>query len=369
MPRRVSGVPGRRRLAYLLGAFAVAGGVVAGVACNVQGFDPQSRVDSVRLLAVKADKPYANPGEVVTLEALVADARPVKPRPLKIYWIPIVCLNPRDDLYYQCFAPTPDGGVADGGTRFFSTLDAGAAADAAAPAPRAGSPLDSIPAGIDLGPFLPQGRTFTFTMPGDAIIPRVGTSPYGLAVIFNIACAGRVELATRNPTGGPQQVPILCKDEAGNALPPRDYVIGISRVYSYGDRTNKNPILEKVTLDGKDVDLNEGITLDRCTTERSADCKENKLDVVVSEASWEPNPSEVTREGAQPREQIWVDYYSNIGQFDNEARLLFDVTKGKVQDSAVTYRSPRESVAGSIWAVVHDNRGGAAWVVFPVRTR
>lgn len=367
-----------RRIAVLVALLVV---LVMGAlfACNANGFDPQSKVDSVRLFVVKADKPYVKPGETVTLEALVTDGRKVKPRPAKLYWIPVLCLNPREDLYYFCFAPPGDGGAQAGATRLVPIgplagfggdggTEAGAASSADAGA--GGSPFQQIPTGVDLAPFLPQGPSFTFTMPVDAIQPRTGaTAPYGLGIVFNILCAGRVELAARNPEGGNQQVPVRCTDDDGNALPPSDYVIGISRVYAYQDRTNGNPVIEKVTLEGQDVDIGAGITLEKCAYgTRERDCKENKIDVRVSDSSWEINPGEVERNGPL-REQIWVDYYSDIGVFENDARLLFDTQKGRAPDSPVSLRSGYQVVDGTMWVVVHDNRGGASWTIVPLHVR
>src|SRR5689334_8169 len=100
-----------RRLVFSAAALAV------GIAC-ASGFDPPSKVDSVRMFGVRVDKPYAKPGETVTLDVLMTDARKVHPRPLKLYWVPIVCMNPRDDLYYLCFAPNAlaDAGADNGMT-------------------------------------------------------------------------------------------------------------------------------------------------------------------------------------------------------------------------------------------------------------
>lgn len=352
-----------RARTFLFGSLgALALGVGALVAC-VSGFDPQSKVDSVRLFGVRADKPYAKPGDDVNLEVLMTDARKVKARPLKLYWIPVVCVNPRDDLYYLCFAPPTDAGpsfipagpLADAGLE--GGVDAGGFSGAA---------LDNIPTGIDLGPFLPQGTTFSFHMPANAVQPRQGIDPYGIAIVFNIACAGQVRLAARDPSGGPQQVPVLCTDEDGNKLPPSDYVIGISRVYAYDTRTNANPVIEKMTKDGVDVDQSAGITVDTCKAEKRADCKEIKIDVRVPDDAWEVNPAEV---GVTRHEQVWVDYYSDIGEFDSDARLLFDTTKGRVSESETKYRAPADPVDGTLWAVVHDNRGGAAFYVTSIHVR
>jgi hypothetical protein len=358
-------LPRLRSLVLALGAScAVTAGVL--VACGPQAFDPQSKVDSVRMFAVRADKPYAKPGEEVTLDVLMTDARRERPEPMEVYWIPIVCTNPRDDLYYLCFAPDQE----DAGTRL---VPAGPLADAGVEAgtlPEAGADdlLSRLPVGIDLSPFLPKGPSFSFRMPDDVIRPREGTAPYGLAVVFNIACAGRIVLAERDPAGGPQQIPLQCVDRDRNKLPPSDYVIGISRVYAYADRTNTNPVIESATLAGQPVDIRAGITLPKCVAERRSECQKHEIDIRVSDSSWEENPSEVAT-GRRLREQIWVAYFSDQGSFENDARLLFDSQKGRVTESAVVYRAPNEPGEGTIWAVVHDNRGGAAWVTIPLHVQ
>lgn len=350
---------------------AVGGGVLGGVACGGSAFDSQSKVTSVRVFGVRPDKPYAKPGETVTLEVLSTDARRNKPRPLKIFWIPIVCINPREDLYYLCFLPsqTADGGAQPGGARLIPPfpVDAGAPDGGGVPGPAAGASLASIPEGIDLSPFLPQGPKFSFRMPDDVIQQRPGSPPYGLAIVFNIACAGQVRFAERTGSS-PQQIPIRCTDEEGNQLSPDDYVIGINRVYSYLDRNNTNPVVEKVTLDGRDVDPVQGITIDRCVASRRADCNPVKIDVKVSDSSWEENPSATGPADAR-REQIWVTYYSDIGDLKDDARLLFDSKTGRINESEVEYRAPYEPSEGTLWAVVHDNRAGAAFVVLPIRVK
>jgi hypothetical protein len=368
------------RHAFALTALLALAALLA-FACGGGDFDPQSKVDSVRLFGVRADKPYARPGETVNLEILGTDGRKEKPRPLKTFWIPLVCMNPPNDLYYLCFAAAL-GGSSDGGTggnanagagatrgpTFFPAgpfADAGAGGAAGA---ATGNPLANIPRGVDLSAFLPQGDTFSFTMPADAIQPRVGTDPYGLAILFNIACAGQVRLAELDPTGGAQQVPIQCTDESGVPLPPSDYVIGISRVYAYETRTNTNPVIEKLTFEGQDVDVAKGITLDRCTDVKRTDCPEKKLDVRVSDSSWEENPSEVI-DGRVLREQIWASLYSDKGDLEVEARLLFDTTKGRPSKTEVKFKAAAEPGTGTIWAFVHDNRGGAAWLVVPVTVK
>jgi hypothetical protein len=348
----------------LLPSFLVVAGLAlaaAMFACGGADFDPQSVVDSVRIFGVRPDKPFASPGDTVTLEVLAADRRKAQPRPMKIFWIPIVCLNPREDLYYLCFGAALPG---DAGATLEAPFpgDGGATLSGDAGATVGGSPLQQIPTNVDLGPLLHQGNTFSFQMPPNAIQPRDGTPPYGLAIVFNIACAGQVRLAERSGEN-PQQVPILCTDEQGAPLSPSDYVIGINRVYSYANQTNTNPVVDGVTLDGNPVDLKKGITLPHCVAKKRIDCDKHKIDVHVTDASWEPNPTE----GAPDiREQIWATYYSDIGDIENDARLLFDTRAGRVDDSGDNYRAPYDPSEGTLWVVVHDNRAGAAFVVLPL---
>lgn len=360
-----------RLRSFLLCSLLLVGcALLFGLACGASAFDPQSKVSSVRMFGVRPDKPYAKPGETVTLEVLATDGRREKARPLTIFWIPVVCINPREDLYYGCFIPAqlPDGGTFAGGSRLVPPFppDGGAAASGDGGAPVGVGGLSSIPVGIELSPLLPQGSTFSFQMPADVIKKRPGLPDYGLAIVFNIACAGQVRLAERTGNN-PQQVPIQCTDENGVPLSPDDYVIGINRVYSYADRTNANPIVERVTLDGADVDPQKGITVDHCVGDRRADCKPVKIDVKVAESSWEPNPDPDGK--TTKREQIWVTYYSDLGDFKDEARLLYDSTKGRVSESDVEWRAPYDPGEGTLWAVVHDNRAGAAFVVLPLHVK
>jgi hypothetical protein len=338
-----------------LGLFLAACAVVVAFAGCGSAFDAQSKVTGVRMFGVRADKPFAKPGETVTLEVLAADGRAERPRPLRVFWVPIVCANPRDDLYFLCFAGA--GLDSDAGARLLPPFPV--AAGGALP-----EGVRGIPTNVDLSGFLPQGTSFQFRMPDDVIVPRRGTPPYGLAIVFNIACAGQVRWVERSG-GSPQQLPLRCTDEAGTPLSPDDYVIGINRVYSYADRTNGNPVVERVTLDGVDVDVTKGITVARCEAPRREDCPARKINIQVAESSWEPNPAPGAAAGQ--REQIWVAYYSDLGEFKNDARLLFDARQGRVSESDVEFRAPDKPGGGTVWAVVHDNRAGAAFVSFPVR--
>lgn len=332
------------------------------VACGPRPFQPQSVIDNVRVLASKTDTPYALPGEDVTVDLLVADGRRTKPRPLVVGWLPLLCINPAADLYYACFAPQ---------TRVVGAT--GVVADPAAPAPATpglpSGPLDlGSLAGTDITDFLVKGERFSFTMPEDAIIPHAQSGQdYGLVMLFNIACAGRVRIAPIDPAAGTQQMPLECVDENGTKLGADDYIVGFTRVYSYRDRRNGNPAISRVLYRGQPVDLNTGITVPLCTESRRIECDTLELDVDTPAESQEEKTGETLLDGTVPREQVYAQYYSTLGIFTQDARLLYDSASGLVPDRAVDFIPPANPGLGRIYVVVKDDRGGTSWVDFPLR--
>jgi hypothetical protein len=320
--------------------------------CGNTDFDPQSKVQTVRVLSTRADKPYAKPGEQINLEVLVADGRANKARPVITAWIPFPCLNPRDDLYYLCFAGAPN-----------TTAGAGGGNN--------NNPLGQLRPGQDVTRFLPQGASYSFTMPEAAIIPRRSGDPYGLVVIFYIACAGRILIDELDPSKGVQQIPLACVDEFGARLPPSEYVIGLTRVYAYQNRRNENPVLQGVTFQGQPIDPKVGVTVDRCTeTEMNKDkCPELNFDINVPESSQELNEGERDADGNVLREQLWATFYSTFGSFDGDARLLYDTRTGRNSDSKIRFYPIAPAQTGTMWVVVKDNRGGTNWLDFPLTVR
>ncbi len=333
--------------------------VSVAASCGPADFEPQSKLASVRILASRADKPYAKPGEAVHLEVLAVDGRADQTRPMKLYWLPFVCENPAKDAYYACFAPPASGAA-----------DAGAAAGSDGGGGGASAALRLLRPGVDLTPFLKTGPTYDITMPADAVTshPHVEgiDTPYGVAILFNVACAGHLEIVASDPSTGPQQVPLACFDENENKLDPSQYVIGFTRVYAYDTRANANPVIDHVSFEGNPVDLTHGIDMDHCATPKRRDCPELKLDVTVTPDSWEVNPSDKDPNGNVRHEQIWAAYFSSIGQLASDARLLYDPAQGLVSGSEVKYQAPNEVGDGTLWIAVHDNRGGASWVSVPI---
>jgi hypothetical protein len=325
------------------------------LACGPAGFDPIGKLESVRVLAAKADNPYARPGDKVTLTIDAFDARSglnAGGSPMKIYWLPFLCEDPPSDLYYACFGSlvSSGGGGGGGGGGVF-------------------------PPNVDVTDFLQQGTTTTFTMPDDVITKHAFTQglpeQYGVVFSFAMACAGRVKtLAIDLESGNGQTVPLGCFDDQGNQLGPDDYVFTYTRTYAYETATNANPEIDGVTFDGQTVDTNAGVVIQHCDGKTNGSCDGHPVNVTIPDSSWElATGAPIAPDGTQLHEQIWADYYFTLDNFESDGKLLFDARTGRVSGSDNKYLAPFEPGQGRLFIVVHDNRDGAAWVDFPIFVR
>lgn len=296
-------------------------------------FEAPSQVDGVRVLANRADSPYAVPGATVNITSLAVDARPNPSEPMHVYWLPGACINPPGDLYYQCFSQF--GGV--------------------------------LPSGVDLGPLLTAGDSFSFQMPADVIESHAnidGRDPYGLAVVFTLACAGRVEYVPPVPGGSPDAVPFVCLDSAGARLGANDFVFAYSLVYAFADRSNENPVLEQVTYGGTPLDPDQGLSISHCQESKIDDCPATKLDVSVPSSSQELDPSNLDGNGNPLKVTLYVQYFSTGGKISNDTVVIFDPRNGRLRATGDDFRAPLRAGEYRMWAVVHDNRGGVTWQEF-----
>jgi hypothetical protein len=269
---------------------------------------------------------------------------------MEVFWLPAPCINPSGDDYFACF----------------SSYDPGSSGTRSGPG---GVPLTT---GSDLTRFLAAGDTFSFAMPSGVIASHplvAGTRyRYGLAVAFVVACAGHLELVRRDP-GNPQASPIACMNAEHVPVAPGDYAIGFVRVYAYESLRNQNPVIDHVSYGGLAIQAAATLAAPRCTTRSENDCPKTDLDTIVPPASDELNPLDVDPSGNPRREQIWVDYYATTGQLGDDGRVLYDPSKGKLNGTATSFQAAQQPASGTLWAVVHDNRGGTAWESLPVVTR
>jgi hypothetical protein len=302
--------------------------------CQEQTLEAPSTLTSVRVLATRADRPYTPPGAAVNMEVLAVDGRANPSEPMRVYWLPAPCMNPPGDAYYGCFA------------------EFGAA----------------FRAGVDLSAELHAGDTFAFEMPSDAIDSHPSAqsqSPYGLAVVFTLACAGHVEYRPELARS-PDAIPFACFDPAGRELDANDFVFAFSLVYAFSDRANANPLLESVTFGGTPIDPVAGVQLRHCESSSIDDCPATKLDVVVPGSSQEPDPSNLTADGAVLNESLYVQYYARAGKFSNDATTIFDAHAGRLENTGNDFRVPQQPGEYELFTVLHDNRGGATWQRLPL---
>jgi hypothetical protein len=297
-------------------------------------FDPASKIESVRILATRADKPYAAPGDAVALDMLAFDGRSSKPEPMRTYWVPSICANPKSDTYYNCYPAF--------GTQFQP--------------------------GVDISSQLQEGTEFTFQVPGDVIDAHAknsNTTNYGLVVVFSVACAGHVEYV-ENRSGGADALPLGCFDSAHNQLGANDFVFAYSVVYSFTDRTNANPVINAVSFGGATVEPQVGASIGHCSQADIERCAPVALDIAVSDESQEVDPGNLDTNNNPLREEIWVDYYVTAGKLKHDMLILLEPHNGRVTDTSNGYYAPAASGNGVLWAVVHDNRGGVNWMQVPL---
>jgi hypothetical protein len=346
--------------------------------CAPSGFADETLVATVRILASSSEPAYAQPGSMVSVQALAVDGRPSQPEPMTLFWLPFVCEDPVDDAYFACFQGLGSG-------------DAGAPGDGGA----VPSGIDGLASGTDITSLLSTGESHSFQIPADVVsqhTPVPGElSPYGLAIVFNIACAGHsIKLLPVDPSSdNPQHVPVGCFDENGNQLGPDDWVFGFSRIYAFAPDagpngtaiTNANPIISSVDVAGTplEVTLTPGMTqvyaTPTFTTSHCAgngpSCANVAIGPVVPASSWEVT-QQTDVNGNPQHEEIWADFYSTFGKMSGSATLLYDATKGSIGGPSVTdlqFSPPDQAGSGFIWIVVHDNRGGASWVTIPLQAQ
>jgi hypothetical protein len=362
----------------LVGAFACLAWLAS--SCAPTSYVGSEILSSVRILATSADPAYAQPGQVVNVQMLAYDGRPAADRAdagMNLDWI-AGCKDPANDAYFACYpprggaifpvvpnaAPLDAGTPSDGGTTVCATLD------------------------DDAGVAAPTIGRASFTMPLDAVSAHpftAGTAPYGLAFIFNMACAGDAGPLPISPSNiNPQQIPFTCYDPSGKVRGPDEYVLGFNRVYAYaadagpggGPLMNQNPVIQGVDLPsdmsppcfaGTPPSYVTGpITAKLCVP--GGPCPQVQLGPIIPKETQEDNP--VTG----MRELVWVDYYSTFGSLSDSARLLADPTAGLItlRDKVDTnfqppVPGPNDPHAGYIFLVVHDDRGGVSWVTVPVQ--
>ncbi len=288
--------------------------LLATCACE-EPFDPGSRVNSLRVLAVEADQPYAAPGQTVRLQALSFDP---DNRPISWAWLPCA---------------SPEIGTAQGCLDFLASLDE-------TPTPLAyGEGQDSL----------------LIDIPANALeqLPEV-LRPAAQFGVLSMACPGEIELL--DPGEG--TLPFRCLDAVtGRELDLHDSIVGLKRIWVREEDRNDNPIIDEVQFAGTPWPAGETRTVQACTktSNEFEDCPsetQTEVGVRIPSRSFESGSDEF---GRQFDEALVVQYYSTAGTFEAEVRVG--------EDAATKFVAPASSRGDTLtlWFVVHDNRGGVTW--------
>ena len=314
----------------------------------------------MRILASRSDHSYAQPGSTVHSQVLAVDARPdaAGNEPMHIYWLPFVCINPPNDAYYACFSQLEGAaasanqaglGVDGGGgpatiSGAISAWDGGAEAGVTGGrlALGDGGAIAAIPTGKDISAFLVQGPEAVFQLPSDIVTSHPkpkgkGQIPYGLAIVFNIACAGHVEILPRDPSNpDPAQVPIGCFNAQHQQLTANDYVLGYTEVFAFDALTNANPAIQSFTFRDASVPLEAaaetGVTIPVCPAGAKT-CPDNVAVLNVPDASWQRDPQNLGPDGGPLGEQIWVDYFATMGTMSERGDSRIRPSRGASKGS------------------------------------
>ena len=241
-------------------------GVMFTVACG-SDFAPASRLKGLRLIAVQADRPSAEPGDEVQLDAIYHDE--------------------------------------EGRSLSFGYAFCDATASSAA--------LDCLRA-LDLDTLVvtQDDAAFGFTMPEPSAEMK-RDSALGVAVIV---CPGEIVAGDTNG------VPVACKVD-GKALHVNDFELGVKRIFFAGQTPSHNPSITSLRWDGEawpEDEIKEVEACDRDTDELE-DCKKAFRHEFALEADGATEPF-VDAQGNRATEQAVAQFYATCGTFEYDVRTL-----------------------------------------------
>lgn len=251
---------------------SLAAGVLALLALPACGpdFDPGTQVSSLRVLAVRADNPFARPGETVRLQALSHD-----PAERAVSWAWVACPSPRGSRVEDCLNQVRE--LAGGGQL----------------------PVLGMGEGLD---------TIDVPVPADALegIP-LEARQQSLAGVVSVACPGNLELLD-----AAERIPFRCTDrDSGTELGLHDMVVGIKRLFLRETEQNQNPVIENILFDGEVWPMDEVKEVDPCDTAKFAydDCDGlgHEIETVVSADSFQAGVDEFGRNFS---EALIVQHYN-----------------------------------------------------------
>jgi len=284
------------------------------VGCGAD-FKPGTRIESPRILALQADRPFARPGEEVALTLLSAN-----PADEPLQWAWGTCTLPKSSTVDDCL----------------EVLDA------------------------ELERFEPEVDALGVRVPSDLLDDLTDAQrPSALIGVVVLACPGELQ------GGATLGVPMQCVDEDGNVQSIHELEVGIKRVFVRESDRNDNPLIERITWDGETWDEDEVQAADVCEKETFAidDCNEAlqrriQLDITDREAGRDEF-------GGDFAEQVIVQFYSTHGLFRDQVRIAEDTDNRWLPQRGVT----GDDDIATLWFITRDDRGGVSWTTRHVELR
>jgi hypothetical protein len=313
-----------------LGTFFVVGlGALAPIGCG-SDFDPASRVSDFRLIAVRADKPYAAPGERVELTTLSYE-----PFGRPITWGWATCVKPADTTASACLTKYLDDARAAGG-------------------------LPPLTMGTGLS-------SFGTTIPKDILD---GVTAHGatnvLVGVLTVACPGTLESRDLSSVS-PGVLPFKCVEAGTNQELGYDrFAISVKRIYVKTSDRNQNPSVGTVTWDGLPWAEGDVKEVSPCKNDPAVaidDCDSGEKHALSVEIPPDASESGTSEAGDPFHEDVVVQYYGTEGLFQFDARTAATPSTEWVARAAAAGKEQ------TLWFVVRENRGGVSWTSRRVRVR
>ncbi len=349
-----------KKNALLLAALALA-------ACSPD-FDPASKIDKLRVLAVKAEPPEIAPGASAKLETLVVRADFASDPTRTTTLVYLACLPAPGDL-----VPTPCVALA---SLADPTAALAAAAEASCSAPPAQGSVPPVAfagaeecgpkgaactpvqlAGTPLPPALAVPASYGFDAPpptGSAEQLRQDRILGVQAVVLVFALEATADEIFAGATG---PCPLASAAASFSSLwssPEREHVLSVKRVLIRGpeapDAPNLNPSFDGISAGGADL---------AAASATSLPARDVDLAPIGVEASLVQPYTELDAAGApiQTKTEEWVySWFSTAGEMEDlHTRAPDPLERWKLTSS--------DAAPALVAAVVRDLRGGVAWQV------
>lgn len=278
-------------------------------ACEATGFDPEYLVNTLRVLAVQADAPFATPGQTVHLTTLWADPNGAG-RPVQWAWG--TCLNPGSAQLPDC-----------------------------------ASSLRTLALG---------GDSFSATVPSDAL-DGIVVGEFG--VVF-AACAGTLTLTPNAESGAP----VTCTDASGKLVSREGFVWGGTRITLLPGVTNENPQIDTVSIDGAPWGPTDVPVIAGCAGKHVEDCDGTSHLFSYTATA---DSDETYDVGLGPATEQLVGWF-----FVTQGSLTAGYASPDVDDSGAQVSPPTFEMTFTptafdrtrplhVWMVLRDDRGGISF--------